>query len=72
MKVELTPKEPMTLKVRYNGKEIFSKELVVGVKFDDTIDTPDEPGVAEAILVIDGNELPIGQVAYSPEDQGQS
>ncbi len=71
MKVELTPKEPMTLKVRYNGEEIFSKDLEVGVKFDDDIETPNEPGVAEAILVIDGKDVPIGTVTYTAEEQEQ-
>lgn len=65
MRVELTPSEPMTLKVRYNGEEIFSQELEVGVRFAQDIETPEVTGVAETILVIGGEELPIAQNHYT-------
>lgn len=38
MKVKITPQKPMTIKVRYNGKEIFSQDLEAGVERGNTAD----------------------------------
>lgn len=65
MKVELVPKKPATLKVRYNGTDVFSKELEAGVKFAQDIETPKVTGVANVILVIDGVEVSVGSAAYT-------
>ncbi|CAN5407203.1 hypothetical protein BH11CYA1_BH11CYA1_48500 [soil metagenome] len=64
MRIEINPKEPMRLRVRYNGKEVFDQTLQPG-PHDIDIAHPKTCGKAELFLVEDdGSEFPMGGTDY--------
>ncbi|HEY9785304.1 MAG TPA: hypothetical protein V6D17_07880 [Candidatus Obscuribacterales bacterium] len=68
MRISFTPDKAMTLKVRYNGEEIFARDLEPGEQTIE-IETPKVTGKAEALLVVDGKEIPIATATYTYEDE---
>lgn len=64
MRIEIDLKEPMRIRVRYNGKEVFDQTLQPGPN-DINIEHPKTCGKAEAFIVEDdGSEIPIGSTEY--------
>lgn len=64
MRIEVTPKEPMHMRVRYNGKVIWDETLTPG-KHDIEVEHPKTCGKAELFLVEDDDsEFPIGSAEY--------
>jgi|JI102314A2RNA_FD_contig_31_8677141_length_476_multi_3_in_0_out_0_2 hypothetical protein len=64
MRIEIDPKEPMRIRVRYNGKEVFDQTLQPGPN-DINIEHPKTCGKAEAFIVEDdGSEFPLGHADY--------
>jgi hypothetical protein len=54
MKLSVKPDQDMTVKVLYNGKEIFSQDVQAGKQYDWEIAIPQVSGTATVYLVIDG------------------
>ena len=54
MKLSVKPDQDMTVKVLYNGKEIFSQDVQAGKQYDWEIEIPQVSGTATVYLVIDG------------------
>jgi len=66
MKIEVTPKEPMHIRVRYEGKVIYDEVLQPG-PHNIEVDHPKTCGKAELFLVEDDDsEFPIGSADYGP------
>ncbi len=67
MKIEITPKEPLHLRVRYQGEVVFDQVLAAGQLYDLDIQHPKTCGTAEAFIVEDdGSEMLIGSADYGP------
>lgn len=54
MKLGVKPDEDMTVKVLYNGKEIFSEDVVAGKSYEWDVEIPQVTGTAVVYLVIGG------------------
>jgi hypothetical protein len=66
MKIEVNPKEPMHIRVRYEGKVIHDEVLQPGPHAIE-VDHPKTCGKAELFLVEDDDsEFPIGSADYGP------
>jgi len=64
MHIEMNPKEPQRIIVRYNGKVVFDQTLQPGPN-DITVDHPKTCGKAELSFVEeDGSEFPVGEADY--------
>ncbi len=64
MKIEMNPKEPQRIKVRYNGVEIHDSVLQPGPNVVE-VDHPKTCGKAELFFVEeDGSEFPVGVADY--------
>jgi hypothetical protein len=65
MKIEITPKEPMRIRVRYNGEVVYDQKLEAGRLAVIEAEHPKTCGKAEAFIVEeDGSEFPIGSADY--------
>jgi hypothetical protein len=73
MRIELTPKEDMHVRVKYNGATIHDQDLTAGTAYVIEAEHPKCCGVAEAFLVDeDGSEMPIGSANYGDCDCGKA
>ncbi|MFA6213360.1 MAG: hypothetical protein WCT03_10710 [Candidatus Obscuribacterales bacterium] len=64
MRIQTDLKEPMRIRVRYNGKEVYDQTLQPG-PHDINIEHPKTCGKAEAFIVEDdGSEFPMGSTEY--------
>ncbi len=64
MKLEVKPDENMTVKVMYNGKEIFSQDVEAGKKYSWDVEIPQVSGTATVYLVINGEWQWAGEKDY--------
>ncbi len=65
MKIEITPNEPIHLRVRYNGEVVHDEKLVAHQTYKLDVQHPTSCGKAEAFFVEeDGSEFPIGSADY--------
>lgn len=70
MRVQMDPKEPFHLRIKYNGEVKFDQVLQPG-PHDINVEHPKCCGKAEAFLVEeDGTEVPIGSAEYGAQCQG--
>lgn len=73
MRIEMTPKEDLHLRIKYNGKAILDQDMKAGTAYVTTAEHPKCCGVAEAFLVDDdGSEMPIGSANYGDCDCGKA
>ena len=64
MRIQIDPKQPTRLRVRYNGKEVFDQTLQPGHHDIDVVH-PKTCGKAELFRVKDdGSEVPMGSANY--------
>ena len=52
LKVEVKPDEDMTVKVLYNGNEVFSQDVKAGQRYAWNVELPAGKGTATVYLVI--------------------
>jgi len=65
MRIMMEPKEPVHVRVRYNGNQVFDQVLEPGTKHDIDVEHPKCCGVATLFFVEeDGSEIPVGQANY--------
>ncbi len=64
MKLAVKPSEDMTVKVLYNGKEIFSEDVLAGKRYEWEIEIPQVTGTATVYLVVNGEWQWAGQKDY--------
>lgn len=70
MRVQMDPKEPFHLRIKYNGEVKFDQVLQPG-PHDVTVTHPTCCGKAEAFLVEeDGTEVLIGSAEYGTQCEG--
>lgn len=65
MKLSVKPDQDMTVKVLYNGKEVFSQDVQAGKQYDWDIALPQVSGTATVYLVIDGEWVWAGEKDYT-------
>jgi hypothetical protein len=64
MRIKITPKEPLHIRVRYNGTQVLDQELQVQT-YDIEVDHPKCCGVAVLYRVMDdGSEKPLSSANY--------
>lgn len=63
MRLEVTPKEPMHVRIKHNGKVVFDKVLEANVEHKIVAEHPN-CGKAEAFLVEGEDEMLIGSTTY--------
>ncbi len=69
MRIQLDPKEPLHMRVKYNGKVVFDQTLQPG-PHDIDVAHPKCCGKAEAFIVEeDGTEIPLGSADYGDQCQ---
>lgn len=70
MRIQMNPKEPFHLRIKYNGQVKFDQVLQPG-PHDINVDHPKCCGQAEAFLIEeDGTEVPIGSAKYGDPCSG--
>lgn len=64
MKLGVKPDENMTVKVLYNGNEIFSQDVEAGKSYEWDVEIPPVTGTAVVYLVINGEWQWAGEKDY--------
>lgn len=64
MKLGVKPDENMTVKVLYNGNEIFSQDVEAGKSYEWDVEIPQVTGTAVVYLVINGEWQWAGEKDY--------
>lgn len=70
MRVEITPKENLKIRILWNGVQVKEDDVPAGTEYKLALELPKENGGTAQVIAVkeDGTEIPLGSVTYTQDE----